>query len=233
MKLLIGAQLHAINRMTKVLITQSNYIPWKGYFDSINLVDIFIVYDDMQYTKRDWRNRNKLKSPQGTSWLTIPITVKGKYLQKINETIVSDENWAKKHWKTICQYYAKAPFFSDYKLRFEEIYLNCNTNNLSEINIRFIQTVNSILDISTKILRSSEFDLVDGKSERIIDLCKQLDGSDYFTGPAAKNYLDEQLFSDEGIQVHYFDYSDYPEYSQLYDGFAPDVSILDLIFNEG
>jgi hypothetical protein len=219
--------------MTKVLITQSNYIPWKGYFDSINLVDIFIVYDDMQYTKRDWRNRNKLKTPQGLSWLSIPVTVKGKYLQKINETEVSDENWAKKHWKTICQYYTKAPFFNDFNNHFEEIYLNCDTNNLSDINISLIKAVNLILGVTTKIIKSSELGLIERKTERLVDLCKKVGGTEYYTGPAAKNYLDESFFLKEEIKVNYLNYSGYPEYHQLYGEFAHDVSILDLIFNEG
>lgn len=219
--------------MTKVLITQSNYIPWKGYFDSINLVDVFIVYDDMQYTKRDWRNRNKLKTPQGTSWLSIPVTVKGKYFQKINKTEVLDLSWTEKHWKTIYQYYSKAPFFKDYKSTIESIYMNCKTNNLSEINIQFIEAINSILNITTRIIRSSELGLVEGKTERLVDLCKKVNGTEYYTGPAAKNYMDESLFLKEDIKINYLDYSGYPEYHQLHEGFAHDVSILDLIFNEG
>ena len=219
--------------MLKVSVTQSNYIPWKGYFDTMNLVDVFIVYDDMQYTKRDWRNRNKLKTPQGTSWLSIPVIVKGKYLQRINETEVADKNWAKKHWQTICQHYSKAPFFTDYKDIFESLYLNCEMINLTEINIRFIETINQILNISTKIIRSSDLSLVNGKTERLVDLCKQVGGTEYFTGPAAKNYMDESLFEKEGIKINYLDYSGYQEYHQLHGEFAHDVSIIDLIFNEG
>lgn len=219
--------------MTKVLITQSNYIPWKGYFDSINKVDIFIVYDDMQYTKRDWRNRNKLKTAQGLKWLTIPVEVKGKYFQKINETEVSDSEWATKHWKTINQYYSNAPYFKDYKQLIEPLYLECNLNNLSEINIRLIEAINSILNITTKIIRSSEFDLIEGKSERLVDLCKQVNATSYYSGPAAKNYMDVALFENENISVNYFDYSNYPVYSQLYGVFEHGVTVLDLIFNEG
>jgi len=105
--------------MKKVAILQSNYIPWKGYFDMIGLVDEFILYDDMQYTRRDWRNRNKIKTPNGLAWLTIPVEVKGKYFQKINETIISEPQWAKDHWATIKQFYSKARFFKDYKDIFE------------------------------------------------------------------------------------------------------------------
>lgn len=219
--------------MSKVLITQSNYIPWKGYFDSINLVDVFVVYDDMQYTKRDWRNRNKIKTGQGTSWLSIPVNVKGKYHQKINETEVLDSSWSRNHWKTICQHYVKTPFFSDYKEIFEPLYMNNNYSLLSEINLQFIKTINSILKIETKIILSSELNLVEGKTERLVDICKQIDATEYCSGPAAINYMDESLFEREGIKVKYFDYSNYPAYRQLYNGFAHDVTILDLIFNEG
>ena len=134
----------------RVAILQSNYIPWKGYFDLINSVDEFIFYDDMQYTKRDWRNRNKISTPNGLLWLSIPVTVKGKYFQKINETTISDPEWAKNHWETIKQFYGKAKFFEDYGQPFEEFYLSCEEKYLSNINFRLIQIINRILNINTK-----------------------------------------------------------------------------------
>lgn len=219
--------------MTKALITQSNYIPWKGYFDAINTVDKFIVYDDMQYTKRDWRNRNKIKTTQGTSWLTVPVEVKGKYFQKINETCVSDVQWAKKHWLMIQQHYKKAPFFNKYSEIIEALYLGSDTLMLSEINVAFIKAINKILNIKTEILLSSQFELSDGKTERLVDLCQKIGANEYYSGPAAKNYMEESLFAKHGIAVKYFDYTGYPKYHQLYDGFEHNVTILDLIFNEG
>ena len=101
--------------MKKLAIVQSNYIPWKGYFDMINMVDEFILYDDCQFTKRDWRNRNKIKTPNGSQWLTIPVDVKGKYQQKIKDTVVSDPEWSKKHWTAITHNYCKASFFDNFK----------------------------------------------------------------------------------------------------------------------
>ncbi|MCW8896653.1 MAG: WbqC family protein [Flavobacteriales bacterium] len=217
----------------KVLITQSNYIPWKGYFDNIDSVDEFVVYDDMQFTKRDWRNRNQIKTPQGLLWLTIPVEVKGKFHQKINETKVADKNWRQKHWKTIVANYSKAPYFKEYKDVFEELYRKENINSLTNINLSFIQTINQILDINTKIIDSREFTLLDDKVERLIDICKKLNATDYYTGPAAKDYMDNKLFLEENINVHYFDYSKYPTYFQLYNDFTHYVSIIDLIFNTG
>lgn len=216
-----------------ILITQSNYIPWKGYFDNINSVDEFVVYDDMQYTKRDWRNRNQIKTPQGLLWLTVPVEVKGKFFQKINETQVSEIKWGEKHWKTIVANYSKAPYFKNYKDVFESLYRNESLNNITNINIAFIKAINSILNITTKITDSRDFDLAEGKTERLVDLCKKCNATDYYTGPAAKDYMDEQLFLNEQINVHYFDYSNYPIYTQLFGEFSHYVSILDLIFNTG
>ena len=217
----------------KILITQSNYIPWKGYFDGINQADIFVVYDDMQYTKRDWRNRNQIKTSQGNLWLTIPIEVKGKYFQKINESVISDKNWGIKHWKTIQSNYSKAPYFKTYKHTFEELYMNEVQLNLTEVNISFIRAINKILDIKTEIIDSRKFELADGKTERLVDICKKLNGTEYYTGPAAKDYMEEILFEKENIKLNYFDYSNYPEYSQLFGELPHAVSILDLLFNMG
>lgn len=217
----------------KVLITQSNYIPWKGYFDSIQLVDEVILYDDMQFTKRDWRNRNQIKTPNGLQWLSIPVEVKGKYFQAINETRISESNWNVKHWKTIQMSYSKAPFFKENKAFFEDLYLNCNEIYLSKINFRFLKGINELLGIDTKISFSSNFTLVEGKTERLVSLCKQLGATDYYSGPAAKDYMEEQLFEEEKIKVHYLDYSNYPEYKQLYPPFTHAVSIIDLLMHTG
>jgi len=219
--------------MKKIAILQSNYIPWKGYFDLINMVDEFILYDDVKYSRGDWRNRNKIKTPQGLKWLTIPVEVKGKYFQKINETKISEKGWGKKHWNSIKQNYSKAKYFKEYKDIFEDLFLNCNEVYLSQINFKFINVINEILGIKTKIRWSSEFDLVDGKSERLLGICKDCNADIYLSGPAAKGYLDEELFKREGIKVEWMDYNGYPEYEQLYPPFEHGVTILDLIFNEG
>ena len=217
----------------KVLITQSNYIPWKGYFDALQLVDEVILYDDMQYTKRDWRNRNQIKTPQGVQWLSIPVAVKGKYLQAIKDTKISDQKWNIKHWRTLKANYAKAPAMKDYQQAIEALYLDCKEEYLSLINYRFLQGINQLLGITTPMRFSLDFTLVTGKTERLVDLCKQVGGTDYYTGPAAKKYMDESLFEQEHIKVHYLDYTGYPTYPQLHPPFVHGVTILDLIFNVG
>ncbi|MCK9482633.1 MAG: WbqC family protein [Bacteroidia bacterium] len=218
--------------MNKIAILQSNYIPWKGYFDLINMVDEFIIYDDVQYTKNDWRNRNKLKTSQGMQWVTIPVRQDG-LEQKIKDTKVSSKNWNIKHWRTISQSYSKSKFFSDYKDIFEELYLGCNEEYLSEINYKFISAINTILGIQTKIRWSSEFELVEGQTEKLLGICKQAGATNYLSGPAAKGYFDEELARQEGIQVEWMHYSGYPEYDQLHPPFEHGVSVLDLIFNKG
>jgi hypothetical protein len=212
---------------------QSNYIPWKGYFDLIHSVDEFILYDDMQYTKRDWRNRNYIKTPRGIEWLTIPVEVSGKYLQKIRETRVSDPDWAKDHWATLVQNYRRAPHFAAYRERLEALYLGYAEPLLSRINFRFIEAVCEMLDIRTKISWSMDYELADGKTERLVGLCKSVGATHYLSGPAARDYMDESLFAREGITVSYIDYSGYPLYPQLHGEFQHTVTILDLILNTG
>ncbi|WP_422134199.1 WbqC family protein [Endozoicomonas sp. ALD040] len=219
--------------MKKVAISQSNYIPWKGYFDLINSVDDFVLYDDMQYTRRDWRNRNKIYTAHGLKWLTVPVNVKGKYFQKINETTVSDLGWREQHWRIIKQEYSKAPYFKEYSNLFENLYLNGDETFLSKINYNFIILINKILDISTNIYWSSDFDLCDGKSERLLGICKDLNAKIYLSGPSAKGYLDSKIFENENIRVEWMDYFDYPTYQQIHAPFESGVSILDLIFNKG
>jgi hypothetical protein len=216
-----------------VAIVQSNYIPWRGYFDLINWADEFILYDDVQYTIRDWRNRNIIKTANGPLWLTIPVNVKGKYLQKIKDTVVSDPDWGTKHWSTILHSYSRAPYFELHKQVFEELYLEGHDTLLSQINYRLIGAVCRILGIKTVISWSMDYRLTGDKTERLVSLCQQAHATTYLSGPSAKAYLDETLFKDAGIALSYADYSGYREYSQLYPPFTPQVSIIDLIFNEG
>ncbi|MDR3088449.1 MAG: WbqC family protein [Desulfobulbaceae bacterium] len=219
--------------MKKVAILQSNYIPWKGYFDLIAAVDEFIIYDDMQYTRRDWRNRNLIKTPSGLSWLTVPVQVKGKYLQKIRDTEIDGDEWTARHWRAIAQNYARARFFPEIAAWLEPVYMYERFRRLSALNRRFIELVCEYLGITTKISNSWDYALVDGKTERLVDLCQQAGGAEYISGPAAKNYIDQRLFSEAGIQLTWFDYAGYPEYPQLWGDFVHGVSILDLLFNCG
>ena len=217
----------------KVLITQSNYIPWKGYFNAISKVDVFVVYDEMQYTKRDWRNRNLIKTPNGLKWLSIPVEVKGKYFQKINETKVSDKKWNKSHLGILKQNYNKTKYYKETIGWVEELYMNCNFEYLSEINLHFVREINKFLNINTEIKFSKDFDLHEERSQRLINVCKDLNATDYYSGPAAKFYMDEDLFNNNNIKVHYFDYTNFEKYDQLYGEFNHGVTILDLIFNIG
>ena len=219
--------------MKKVAILQSNYIPWKGYFDLINSVDEFILFDEMQYTRRDWRNRNKIKTANGTIWLSIPVQVKGKYSQRICDTEISDAGWGQAHWKTISYNYSRASHFQDYKAIFEQLYLNCQEISLSQINYRFIKCLCEILGINTKISWSKDYYCAEGKTERLVSLCKQARATEYISGPAAKDYIKHELFLRENIKLSYIDYSHYSEYHQLFPPFEHGVSVIDLIFNEG
>jgi len=219
--------------MKKIAILQSNYIPWKGYFDMIAAVDEFILYDDMQYTRRDWRNRNKIKTPQGLQWLTVPVKVRGKFHQTIRETEIEGKDWAKLHWKSLCQHYRRATHFDCLARELEILYLQREYLYLSDLNRTLIEWVCSKLNIKTKLSNSWNYNLIEGKTERLADLCKQAGGSEYISGPAAKGYIDEGIFDEQGIKLTWFEYEGYPEYPQLWGDFTHNVSILDLLFNCG
>jgi hypothetical protein len=219
--------------MKKVAILQSNYIPWKGYFDLIAAVDEFILYDDMQFTRRDWRNRNQIKTPQGPQWLTVPVKVKGKYFQKIKETEIDGSDWASIHWKTLTQNYRRAPHFDEVAAWLEPCYAAERCTHLTQLNRKFLEAVCGYLGIKTIISDSWNYTLIDGKTERLADLCVQAGGTEYFSGPAAKAYIDEKVFADRGIKLTWFDYAGYPEYPQLWGEFTHYVTVLDLLFNCG
>ena len=217
----------------RVAILQSNYIPWKGYFDIIASVDEFIIFDDAQYTKNDWRNRNLIKTPQGLAWLTIPVLISGASLQTIREARIANQTWATNHWKTLVQNYRNAPHFNEISNWLEPIYFSETHTHISKINTLLIKSITGFLGIETKITSSRDYRLAEGKNERLIHLCRQSNASKYVTGPAAASYLDEKMFEQEGISVEWFDYRGYPEHPQLWGEFHHNVSILDLLFNCG
>lgn len=219
--------------MKKIAILQSNYIPWKGYFDMIGFVDEFILYDDMQYTRRDWRNRNQIKTPQGAQWLTVPVQVKGKYDQKIKDTWIDGFEWSKAHWKALEQNYRRAPYFDEIAFWLRPLYVEESFTHISRLNLRFIQVICDYLGIKTTISQSQDYTLIDGKIERLADLCIQAGGTEYVSGPSARNYIDEKIFQDLGLNLTWFDYTGYPEYPQLWGDFLHGVTILDLLFNCG
>jgi hypothetical protein len=218
--------------MKKVAILQSNYIPWKGYFDIIRQADVFVIYDEVQYTKNDWRNRNLIKSSNGNQWITIPVNQKS-LNQRIDETEVSLQNWNVKHWNSLTANYGKAPCFKEMSSLFKAIYLSMDTSFLSEINLKFIRAINEILEIDTEIIDSKSLALTGDKNERLIDAITKLNGTHYLSGPAAQSYMDLDAFAAKNITVEWMDYQNYPEYHQMYPPFSHGVSVLDLIFNEG
>ncbi len=217
--------------MKKIAILQSNYIPWKGYFDMIAAVDEFILYDDMQYTKNDWRNRNKIKTLKGVEWITIPV--RHNISMRIRDVMPVDKIWQIKHWRTLEGSYKRSKSFDEIALWLAPVYLEGEYNTLSSLNRFFIQEICSYLGIKTKISNSWDYQLIEGKTERLVDLCVQAGGTEYISGPAAKDYVEASLFEEKGIKLNWFDYSNYPEYPQLWGDFVHGVSILDLLFNCG
>ena len=219
--------------MKKIAILQSNYIPWKGYFDMIAFVDEFILYDDMQYTRRDWRNRNQIKAPDGLHWLTVPVRVKGKYHQTIRETEIDGSKWRKKHWQSLYQNYRRSRHFDEIAEIVEPLYMQKEYTHLSMLNRDFIKAICTYLGITTTISTSSDYELTDGKTERLADLCVQAGGDEYVSGSAAKDYVQEEVFHERDLKLTWFDYSGYPQYPQLWGDFKHCVTILDLLFNCG
>ena len=197
-------------------------------------MDRFVLYDDMQYTKRDWRNRNVIKTPQGPKWLTIPVEVKGKFHQKINETKISDDSWAQGHIAQLQQNYRNSNFYVSELGWVEELFAEMSQHDmLSDVNRKCIEIINKRLGITTELIDSRMVTLIDGKTERLVSICEELGAKTYVSGPAAKDYLDESLFLSKGISVEYFDNNGYQEYEQLFPPFSHYVTILDLFFNVG
>jgi hypothetical protein len=218
--------------MKKVAIIQSNYIPWKGYFDIINYVDVFVFLDNVQYTTRDWRNRNKIKTVNGTKWLTVPNNGTQNMLIK-DVQVDNTQNWQKKHYSTLLTSYKKCPFFQDYAYLIEDIYIEKTWTSLSELNQYFTQQISKCLNIDTILLSSNDFSFDGGKNERLIHIINKVGGDYYVTGSAAKSYIENELFEKEGIRLEYFEYPTYPTYNQPFGDFDHYVSILDLLFCTG
>lgn len=217
----------------KVAILQSNYIPWKGYFDLINKADIFVIYDTVQYTKNDWRNRNQILSKNGAQWLTIPVRVSS-LNQLIMDTKVADASWATKHQRAIKQNYSKSPFFKYYgESLLERIEALRDEAYLSKINVSLIHWFMNALEIETKIVHATEFELSDDRNSRLIEICAAMGASHYISGPAAKSYLDEANFEQNGIQVDWMTYGPYAQYEQPCDSFVNSISAVDTLFRAG
>ena len=217
--------------MKKGIITQSNYIPWKGFFHSLANVDVFVIYDDMQYTRRDWRNRNKLITSNGPKWLSIPVDIKGCYFIKIKDVTIHSNGWKKDHLNFIQNNYRRAPGFKEHFPKIEQLFINAPSKYLTDVNEFFIRELNKLLGINVEIRRSSEFILAEEKTERLLNICIDIGVDKYYSGPAAKVYMEESVFTNKNILVEYWDYSNFKTYNQLWDGFEHGVSVLDLMFN--
>lgn len=217
--------------MKKVAILQSNYIPWKGYFDLIASVDEFILYDNVQFTKNDWRNRNKVKTPNGSNWLSIPVGTDISRL--IREVQLPNNGWRENHLKVLALNYGRAPFFDEVMETVTPFYRDMTLTNLSAFNRALIEMVCVYLGIHTKISNSWDYVLCEGRTERLVSLCQQTNATSYISGPAAEGYLNENLFSKANISVKWFDYLDYKVYPQLWGTFEHSVTVLDLLFNCG
>ncbi len=216
----------------RIAVLQSNYIPWKGYFDIIHDVDEFIFYDDVQYTKNDWRNRNWIKTPAGGRWLTIPVGKDER--RRICDVRLPSSEWARRHWSLLQASYEKAPYFQTYGAYFEQLYLGRQWISLSELNQAFVTGIaGDLLGIGTRFRQSTEFRLTRTKGERLLELLSQAGADVYVSGPAARSYISEADFAGIGVQVEWKDYGGYPEYPQLHPPFTHQVTILDLLFHLG
>lgn len=216
----------------RCVILQPSYIPWRGYFDLIHRADVFVFYDDVQYDKGGWRNRNRIKTPLGTKWLTIPVRKRGVVSRKIpiNAISAADEAWARKHLDALRRSYAEAPYFDGEWL--ERMFAS-PPPLLAEFTIATTIELAARLGIrDTRFVRSSELHATGRKTDRIIEVLRQVGATHYLTGLSASGYLEPHKFADAGIELEWMAY-DYPEYTQLYPPFNPFVTVLDLLFMTG
>jgi hypothetical protein len=219
-----------------VVILQPSYIPWRGFFDQILKADLFIFYDDVQYDKRGWRNRNRIKTATGPIWLTIPVFNRGSQTEHIpikDIRIVWDRPWNQEHWNSIRLAYGKAPFFSQYAEIIESFY-SSKPEMLADFTIETSISLARMLGIDkTRFARSSEITGVEGaKTDRLISILKQVNATHYISGPSARGYIEDEKFFQAGITLEYMAY-DYPEYPQLFPPYDPQVSIIDTLFMLG
>lgn len=213
-------------------ILQPSYLPWLGYFEQIWKSDVFVLYDDVQFEKGSWRNRNRIKTPQGPQWLTVPVLSKGQGPQLINHVAINSQvPWQSKHTKALNQNYGKAPYFAEYSESLFNI-LNRPCEKLADLNLQVISWLNRVLGIQTKVVLSSQLNITGDQIGRLIAVIKYLGGDIFYEGAAGKNYIDIREFDRSGITVQFQDYV-HPVYTQLYGEFVPYLSVIDLIFNHG
>jgi len=219
----------------KAVILQPSYIPWRGYFHQILLADVFVFFDDVQYDKRGWRNRNQIKTPQGKQWLTIPVYSRGAQTNHIpidKIKIAWDNPWNQDHWKALQHAYGRAPFFDQYASQLEEFYER-HDEYLADFTIDLTVALARLLgDQHTRFVRASSLDVAGAKTDRLISILNEVGADHYISGPSARDYIEPEKFQAAGIGLEYMVYN-YPEYPQLHPPFDPQVSLLDLLFMTG
>jgi len=213
-------------------ILQPSFLPWLGFFEQLHRSDVFVLYDDVQFEKGSWRNRNRIKTANGPQWITVPVLQKGLGSQLIKDVqINTDVPWQKKQIKTITQNYSKAPFFAKYADNLFDR-LNRSWEKLNELNVELIGWIAKELGISTEIVFASELGVYGSGTQRLIDVIKAFNGTGFYEGSAGRNYIDHSLFEKSEILITYQDYT-HPTYPQLYGDFVSHLSIIDLMFNCG
>ena len=219
--------------MSKTIgILQPGYLPWLGFFEQLACVDLFVIYDDVQFEKGSWRNRNRIKTPQGMQWLTVPVLTKGKEFPSIrNVRINNRENWRSRHVKALRQNYGKAPYFQAYAPGLFTI-LGQDRDMLLDLNLALIQWLGRQLGIDTEMVLSSDLDVPGVRTERLIQIIRHLGGNSFYEGAAGKNYIQTEIFLKNSIQVVFQEYR-HPVYPQLYGEFISHLSVVDLLFNCG
>ncbi|MEM9554773.1 MAG: WbqC family protein [Acidobacteriota bacterium] len=220
----------------RVVILQSNYLPWKGYFDLVHEADRFVFYDDVQYTKNDWRNRNRLYGANGLFWLTVPVP-KGPRDRQIREVELADDRWQLKHYRALTTTYGAAPFFEQLEPLLRETYFDRRWHRLIDVDRHLVRAIARRLGSRTEFYDSHDLldGVVDDRIERLLVQLRRLDATEYLSGPAARAYLEgsEHRFGDEGIRLTFKRYDDYPAYPQRREPFEPGVSIVDLLAHVG
>ena len=217
-------------------VHQPQYLPYSGFFDKIAKSDVFVFLDDFQYKKREFQNRNRVRTGSGGQWLTVPVIAGGKYFQKINEVKIDNSaRWQKKHWAAIRQNYSKADYFCDFSGFFENLYAK-EWTKLVDLNTEIIYYLLQTFDIKAEILIESALEINSNKTERLIDLCKKLGADTYLSGAGGRDYMEESRFAEEKIKLIYQDFK-HPVYKQMYmkdkADFLPYLSAIDLLFNCG
>jgi hypothetical protein len=217
-----------------ISIHQPEHLPWAGFFHKMYLVETFVLIDVVQYRKQYFQNRNRIRTHNGFVWLTVPVLSKGKRDQNIQEVMIDwrDKDWPNRIWGAIEYNYSRAPFFSNYKDIIKDIYCNYKWEKLIDLNIKLIECLKDILGIKTKLIIASTLGVSGKSTEVIIDVCKKLNAGTYLSGKFGKDYLVEERFEEENIQLKYHSFT-HPVYKQCYEPFVPEMSVLDLIMCHG